>query len=86
MLRVVLRVVLRVILLPRLFRRVSRLVLVSASYGKNILAITESDGKVIWSHKTGGPERGHTGHHDVHLLPNGNILYHDTWTKLTEMT
>ena len=63
-----------------------RLVLVSASYGKNILAITESDGKVIWSHKTGGPERGHTGHHDVHLLPNGNILYHDTWTKLTEMT
>ena len=63
-----------------------RLVLVSASYGKNILAITESDGKVIWSHKTGGPERGHAGHHDVHLLPNGNILYHDTWTKLTEMT
>ncbi|MCH8047848.1 MAG: hypothetical protein IID44_29490, partial [Planctomycetes bacterium] len=41
---------------------------------------------VLWSHKTGGPTRGHTGHHDVHLLANGNILYHDSWAKLTEMT
>ncbi len=63
-----------------------RLVLVGASYGKNILAITDAKGKVLWSHKTGGPKRGHTGHHDVHLLANGNILYHDSWTKLTEMT
>ena len=63
-----------------------RLVLVSASYGKNILAITDSSGKVLWSHKTGGPQRGHAGHHDVHLLDNGNILYHDSWTKLTEVT
>jgi outer membrane protein assembly factor BamB len=63
-----------------------RLVLVGASYGKNLLAITDAKGDVIWSHKTGGPKRGHTGHHDVHLLANGNILYHDSWTKLTEMT
>ena len=63
-----------------------RLVLVGASYGKNILAITDAKGDVLWSHKTGGPKRGHTGHHDVHLLANGNILYHDSWTKLTEMT
>ena len=63
-----------------------RLVLVSASYGKNILAITDSSGKVLWSHKTAGPQRGHAGHHDVHLLENGNILYHDSWTKLTEVT
>ena len=63
-----------------------RLVLVSASYGKNILAITNGKGKVLWSHKTAGPQRGHAGHHDVHLLPNGNILYHDSWTKLTEVT
>ncbi len=55
-----------------------RLVLVGASYGKNILAITDTKGDVIWSHKTAGPQRGHTGHHDVHLLPNGNILFHDT--------
>ena len=63
-----------------------RLVLVGASYGKNILAITDTKGEVIWSHKTAGPQRGHTGHHDVHLLPNGNILFHDTWTTLKEIT
>jgi hypothetical protein len=63
-----------------------RLVLVGASYGKNILAITDAKGEVIWSHKTAGPQRGHTGHHDVHFLPNGNILFHDTWTTLKEIT
>ncbi len=63
-----------------------RLVLVGASYGKNILAITDASGEVLWSHKTAGPQRGHTGHHDVHLLPNGNILFHDTWTTLKEIT
>ena len=63
-----------------------RLVLVGASYGKNIHAITDAKGEVIWSHKTAGPQRGHTGHHDVHLLPNGNILFHDTWTTLKEIT
>ena len=63
-----------------------RLVLVGASYGKNILAITDAEGEVLWSHKTAGPTRGHAGHHDVHLLPNGNILFHDTWTTLKEIT
>ncbi len=63
-----------------------RLVLVSASYGKNIVAICDAQGEVLWSHKTAGPSRGHAGHHDVQLLPNGNILFHDSWTKLTEMT
>jgi len=63
-----------------------RLVLVGASYRKNLLAITDARGEVIWSHKTAGPQRGHTGHHDVHLLPNGNILFHDTWTTLKEIT
>ena len=51
-----------------------RLVLVSASYGKNILAITEANGDVIWSHQTAGQAKGHAGHHDVHMLPNGNTL------------
>ena len=41
---------------------------------------------MIWQYKTAGPQRGHTGHHDVHLLPNGNILFHDTWTTLKEIT
>lgn len=63
-----------------------RLVLVGASYGKNIVAITDADGKVLWQHKTAGPKKGHTGHHDIHLLPNGNILFHDTWTTLKEIT
>lgn len=63
-----------------------RLVLVGASYGKNVLAICESDGAVIWKHETAGPPTGHAGHHDVHLLPNGNILFHDSWTKTQEIT
>ena len=63
-----------------------RLVLVGASYGKNVLAICETDGTVIWSHDTAGPQKGHAGHHDVHLLPNGNILFHDSWTKTQEIT
>jgi len=63
-----------------------RLILVGASYGKNVLAICDSKGEVLWRHDTAGPEKGHTGHHDVHLLPNGNILFHDTWTKTQEIT
>ena len=63
-----------------------RLVLVGASYGKNVLAICETDGSVLWKHDTAGPQKGHAGHHDVHLLPNGNILFHDSWTKIQEIT
>ncbi len=63
-----------------------RLVLVSASYGKNIVAICDAKGDVIWSHKTAGPTKGHAGHHDIQFLANGNILYHDSWTQLTELT
>lgn len=66
--------------------RAERLVLVGASYGKNILAICDAEGAVLWSHSTDGPSEGHAGHHDVQLLRNGNILYHDSWTTLKEMT
>lgn len=62
------------------------LVLVGASYGKNIIAICDEKGEVLWSFKTGGPKKGHTGHHDIQLLPNGNILFHDSWTKTSEIT
>ena len=62
-----------------------RLVLVSASYGKNILAITDAKGEVLWSYKTAEKERGHAGHHDVHLLNNGNILFHETWQDVKEI-
>lgn len=63
-----------------------RLVLVSASYQKDILALCAADGKVLWSYKTAGPKKGHAGHHDVQLLPNGHILFHDNWTGLKEIT
>jgi len=73
-------------LLTSSFLQAERLVLVSASYGKNILAITEANGDVIWSYKTAGKEKGHAGHHDVHMLSNGNILFHETWQDVKEIT
>ena len=63
-----------------------RLVIIGASYGKNVLAICDADGKVLWKYDTAGPQKGHAGHHDVHLLDNGNILFHDSWTKTQEIT
>jgi len=63
-----------------------RLVLVGASYGKNVLAICDSEGEVLWEQETAGPKKGHAGHHDLQLLTNGNILFHDTWTTLKEVT
>lgn len=66
--------------------RAERLVLASASYGKNIIAICDADGKVLWSHTTAGPKKGHAGHHDIQLLDNGNLLFHDNWTTIVEMT
>lgn len=66
--------------------RAERFVLLGASYGKNILAICKQNGEVVWSHPTDGPTKGHAGHHDIQLLPNGNILFHDSWTNLTEIT
>jgi outer membrane protein assembly factor BamB len=62
-----------------------RLVLVSASYGKNILAICDEKGDVLWSHKTAGGAGGHAGHHEVQMLSNGNILFHDDWNTVKEM-
>ena len=61
------------------------LLLVSASYQKDIIAICERDGSVIWQFKTGGPRRGHAGHHEVQMLDNGNILYHDDWNVVKEI-
>ena len=61
------------------------LVLVSASYQKDIIALCELDGSVLWYHKTGGPKGGHAGHHEIQMLDNGNILYHDDWDVVKEM-
>lgn len=62
-----------------------RLVIVGASYGKNVLAICDRDGSVIWRYDTGGPAKGHAGHHDLHLLERGHILFHDSWTVISEI-
>lgn len=61
------------------------LVLVSASYGKNVIALCELDGSVVWKHITGGPAQGHAGHHEIQMLDNGNVLFHDDWSTVKEM-
>jgi len=61
------------------------LLLVSASYGKNVIALCERDGTVLWQFKTLGGTRGHAGHHEVQMLDNGNILFHDDWNTVKEM-
>ncbi len=65
--------------------RAEELLLVSASYGKNVIAICERDGTVIWQTKTEGGTKGHAGHHEVQMLKNGNILFHDDWDTVKEM-
>lgn len=61
------------------------LVLVSASYQKDLIALCELDGTVLWKYKTAGPEKGHAGHHEVQMLENGNILFHDDWNVVKEV-
>lgn len=61
------------------------LVLVSASYGKNVIALCELDGTVLWKFDTLGGQSGHAGHHEVQMLDNGNILFHDDWNTVKEM-
>jgi hypothetical protein len=63
-----------------------RLLLASASYGKNVIAICDAEGQVLWSHSTAGPKTGHAGHHDIQLLDNGNLLFHEDWGNIIEMT
>ena len=77
------------LLLPfTLLAKEDRLILIGASYGKNILAICEANGSVVWESQTGGPKatNNHTGHHDVQFLPDGNILFHDSWSVTSEIT
>ena len=45
------------------------------------IAIVNSKGQVEWEIPNG------TGaNHDIHLLPNGNILFHTGWTTIKEIT
>ena len=49
----------------------------AADYSKGILAIFGKDGKVEWKAKIGAI-------HDAWVLPNGNVLYQQGWTKIVE--
>ena len=43
------------------------------------LAIVAADGKLEWEIKVGAI-------HDAHILPNGNVLLQQGWTKVQEVT
>jgi outer membrane protein assembly factor BamB len=54
--------------------------LVAGDYDKKRLAIVSPDGKIEWEEKIGGEC------HDLQVLPNGNVLFQTSWTKVVEMT
>lgn len=47
-------------------------------YSVKRLAMVDSAGKVLWQRET-------KGSHDLHQLPNGNILVGDGWTRVIEI-
>src|ERR1043166_378792 len=51
----------------------------AADYSKKVLAIFGKDGKVEWKTKINDS-------HDAWVLPNGNILYQPSWTRVIEVT
>src|SRR5689334_21435657 len=54
--------------------------LIAGDYDKKRLAIVSPDGKIEWEEKIGGEC------HDLQVLPNGNVLFQTSWTKIVEMT
>src|SRR4051794_13823429 len=50
----------------------------AADYSKNRVALFDSTGKILWQRKTAGL-------HDLSLLPSGNVLMGDGWTKVIEV-
>lgn len=51
---------------------------IAADSSKNRVAIIGADGKTEWEHKIGPL-------HDLHVLPNGNVLLQNTWTEVLEI-
>jgi outer membrane protein assembly factor BamB len=51
----------------------------AADYSKGVLAVFGKDGKIEWKTKI-------RDIHDAWVLPNGNILYQQGWTKIVEVT
>lgn len=52
--------------------------ILAADSSKGRIAIISADGKTEWEHAT-------RDLHDLHLLPNGNVLFQTSWTKLVEV-
>ena len=52
---------------------------VAADYEKKRLAVIAPDGKVEWEERIGDI-------HDLHVLPDGNLLFQTSWTRIVEMT
>ena len=50
----------------------------AADGSRQTIAIVEPDGSISWKHKVGPI-------HDLHLLPNGNVLFQLSWTRIVEM-
>ena len=51
----------------------------AADYSKKVVALVHpSSGKVLWQWKSAGT-------HDLYLLPNGNVLTGDGWTRVIEV-
>lgn len=51
---------------------------IAADSSKNRIAIIAEDGQMEWEHRIGPL-------HDLHVLPNGNILFQDSWTHVLEV-
>lgn len=51
---------------------------IAADSSKQRIAIIGEDGKTTWEAKIGPL-------HDLHVLPNGNVLFQKTWTEIAEV-
>ena len=51
---------------------------IAADSSKQRIAIIGEDGKTTWETKIGPL-------HDLHVLPNGNVLFQKTWTEIAEV-
>ncbi len=51
---------------------------IAADSSKGLIAIVDEGGRTTWQHQIGPL-------HDLHVLPNGNVLFQDSWTHVLEV-
>src|SRR6516165_3285665 len=51
--------------------------LLVADYSTKRIALLAADGKIEWEHKIADL-------HDMHVFPDGNILFQTSWTRIVE--